>query len=145
MSLLDNIKYVFQIPLEWFRRVGAFCFDSYGGHLIKITRQKDGSAAFDVDENELAQIIPVVPSADVGTPVDGKDYPNALDTSGGTWSWTSGGANGLVLDCYCLIAPQASGSNYSVFQRARLSFSKDGLLVSGQLLSDRIRIQAKNA
>lgn len=53
MNMLDNIKYIFQIPLVWFRRVAAFCFKSYGGNLIKITRDKDGAAAFDVDEEEL--------------------------------------------------------------------------------------------
>lgn len=145
MNMLDNIKYVFQIPLVWFRLVSAFCFNSYGGHLIKITRQKDGSAAFDIEENELAQFIPDPPSTDVGTPVNGKDDPAVLDSAGVTWTWTAGGANGLELDCYCMIAPQATGSNYTVYQRARLKFSKDGLLVHGELLSDRIRIQAKNA
>ena len=73
------------------------------------------------------------------------DNPDVLDTTGGTWSWVADGSSGLELDCYCKIAPQTSSSNYTVLQRCRLTFSKDGLLVAGELLSDRIRIQAKNA
>ena len=52
---LDGIKYIFQIPLAWFRQVGAFVFNSYGGNLVQIRRNVDGSAEFFVDPNELKQ------------------------------------------------------------------------------------------
>ena len=52
---LDGIKYIFQIPLAWFRQVGAFVFNSYGGNLVQINRNVDGSAEFFVDPNELKQ------------------------------------------------------------------------------------------
>lgn len=152
MNMLDNIKYVFQIPLAWFRAVNAFCFGSYGGNLIRITRGKDGAASFDVDENELAQLIPQAQtiSREIGTPTDatndnGSISTNVFDTTGDTLSWAAGGANGLMLDCYCRLNPQTAGGNYSVFQRCRLTFSKDGLLVSGVLMSDRIRIRTANS
>ena len=146
MNMLDNIKYVFQIPLAWFRAVNAFCFGSYGGNLIRITRGKDGAASFDVDENELAQYIPVI-SREIGTPTDATAAmpTGVIDMSGAELSWTAGGTNGLKLECYCLLAPQVAGSSYSTFQRCVLTFSKDGLLVQGHLLPERIRLQAKNA
>lgn len=52
---LDGIKYIFQIPLAWFRQVGAFVFNSYGGNLVQINRNVDGSAEIFVDPNELKQ------------------------------------------------------------------------------------------
>ena len=142
---------VSQVPASWFNTVAKFLNGLVGGFGIKTNKKESERSTIALDEAVLrAEIDNVVDglclSRDQGdSPTDGTDTPIAVDAAGGTWEWTSGGLNGLDLDCYCLIAPQASGSNYSVFQRARLSFSKDGLLVHGELLPDRIRIQAKNA
>ncbi len=101
MSLLDNIKFVFQIPLEWFRRVAYFCFNSYGGNLIKITRSKDGSASFDVDEKELLDFIgnrvdaveTVSPATDL---TDGVTDDRTL-VGNDTWGYGSSDASLLVV------------------------------------------------
>ena len=50
---LDGIKYIFQIPLAWFKRVGEFVFHSYGGNLIQIRRDRNGAAEIYVDPDEL--------------------------------------------------------------------------------------------
>ena len=50
---LEGIRYIFQIPLAWFKRVGAFVFNTYGGNLIQIDRNLDGSAQIYVDPDEL--------------------------------------------------------------------------------------------
>lgn len=134
---------VSQVPASWFNKVASFLNNLVGGYGVTLVKAENGPSVIEVDQTAIPSAQSV--SREVGTPVDGKDYPNVLDTSGGTWVWSAGGANGLELDCYCQIAPQTSGSAYTVYQRARLSFSKDGLLVHGELLSDRIRIQAKNA
>ena len=139
-----------QVPASWFNAVGHFLNGLVGGFGIKTRKSDSGRSTVSLDKEVLQQEIDNVLdsmriSKDPETPLDGTDNPDVLDTTGGTWSWVADGSSGLELDCYCKIAPQTSSSNYTVLQRCRLTFSKDGLLVAGELLSDRIRIQAKNA
>lgn len=139
-----------QVPTAWFNAVGHFINWIVGGFGIKTNKSDSGKMEISLDRDVLrAEIDNAMQgkriSKEVGTPVDCTDDPNVLDANGATIEWTVGGKNGFELDCYCKISSQTSTSNYSVFQRCTLTFSKDGLLVSGKLLPDRIRIQAKNA
>lgn len=139
-----------QVPTAWFNAVGHFINWIVGGFGIKTNKSDSGKMEISLDRDVLrAEIDNAMQgkriSKEAGTPVDCTDDPNVLDANGATIEWTVGGKNGFELDCYCKISPQTSTSNYSVFQRCTLTFSKDGLLVSGKLLPDRIRIQAKNA
>ena len=141
---------VSQVPVGWFNSVAKFLNGLIGGFGIETKKSSSGMSTVSLRKQALQQEIDnaldsIKVSKDAGTPDDRTDSPAVLDTSGGTWEWKAGGLKGLEMDCYCKIAPQSAGSNYSVFQRCTLTFSKDGLLVSGKLLSDRIRIQAKNA
>ena len=127
MNMLDNIKYVFQIPLAWFRAVNAFCFGSYGGNLIRITRGKDGAAAFDVDENELAQLLPKPKG--VGTPSDVGSFPNddGVTQAAGTL-WTAGGEDGATL--FVLYQGEYdSGDGVHDLYAAKLTITADGRIV----------------
>lgn len=139
-----------QVPTAWFNAVGHFINWIVGGFGIKTNKSDSGKMEISLDRDVLrAEIDNAMQgkriSKEAGTPVDCTDDPNVLDANGATIEWTAGGKNGFELDCYCKISSQTSTSNYSVFQRCTLTFSKDGLLVSGKLLPDRIRIQAKNA
>ncbi len=141
-----------QVPAGWFNAVAHFLNGLVGGFGISTTKSESGNSVISLDRTamhgEIDNAIAVSGmrvSRDPGTPSDCTDAPTVLDANGGTLVWTAGGNNGIELDCYCKIAPQASGSNYTVFQRCRLTFSKDGLLVKSELLADRVRIQAKNA
>ena len=136
----ENISYIFQIPLHWFREADRKLNIFGDGKLIRVERNNPDGTLITADPDAFG-----IPSSETGTPKDGTDSPAVLDAIGASWAWTAGGNDGLTLDVYCKIAPQVSGSSYSVLQRCRLTFSKDGLLVSAQLLSDRIRIQARNA
>lgn len=137
----DNLTHIFQIPLRWFRDVDRRSRIITDGKFIRADRNNADGTVLEFDEDAITGI----PSNETGSPTNMKDSPAVFDTAGATASWAAGGANGLSLDCYCKIAQQTSGSNYSVFQRARMDFSKDGLLVSAAVLGERIRIQAKNA
>lgn len=139
-----------QVPTAWFNAVGHFINWIVGGFGINTNKSDSGKMEISLDRDVLrAEIDNAMQgkriSKEAGTPVDCTDDPNVLDANGATIEWTVGGKNGFELDCYCKISSQTSTSNYSVFQRCTLTFSKDGLLVSGKLLPDRIRIQAKNA
>lgn len=136
----ESISYIFQIPLSWFRDADRRLNIFGDGNIVRVDRNNPDGTLITIDKNALG-----VPSSETGTVTDGTDSPAVLDTNGSTWTWAAGGDDGLMLDAYCKIAPQVSGSSYSVFQRCQLTFSKDGLLVSAQLLSDRVRIQARNA
>ncbi|MBQ4385705.1 MAG: hypothetical protein II823_07305 [Kiritimatiellae bacterium] len=70
------------------------------------------------------------------------DTPPVFDTKGESLTWKAGCESGLVLDCYCKIAPQQEGSVYSVLQRVRLTVGNDGRIESAELLPDRVRIKA---
>lgn len=140
---------VSQVPASWFNAVGHFLNGLIGGFGITTKKSDSGNSTISLNKEVLQQEVDNVVnslriSKDPVTPEDGTDSPEVLDTTGSTWSWVADGSAGLELDCYCKIAPQASGSNYTVLQRCRLTYSKDGLLVAGELLPDRIRIQAKN-
>lgn len=126
-----------QVPVSWFNKVAHFLNNLIGDGA---TVDKGDPPVIRVNTAAIVKKL-----SEVGTPVDGKDSPNVLDTNGASWTWQAGGDNGLELDCYCRIAPQQSGSAYSVFQRVRMTFSKSGLLVSAELLADRIRLQSRNA
>ncbi len=127
MNMLDNIKYVFQIPLAWFRAVNAFCFGSYGGNLIRITRGKDGAASFDVDENELAQLLPKPKGA--GTPSDVGSFPTDDGvTQAAATLWTAGGENGATL--FVLYQGEYdSGDGVHDLYAAKLTITADGRIV----------------
>lgn len=128
-----------QVPASWFNAVAKFVNGLVPGRGINITRGAETTIVETSSDDEI-------PSSSVGTPADHKDSSAVTyDEDGESWSWTAGGDNGLRLDCYCKIAPQVVGSSYSVLQRCRMTFSKDGLLTRAELLADRIRIQAKNA
>lgn len=49
----DGIKYIFQIPLAWFKRVNEFVFHTYGGNLVQVRRDRNGAAEIFVDPDEL--------------------------------------------------------------------------------------------
>lgn len=139
-----------QVPAGWFNAVAHFLNGLVGGFGISTTKSESGSSLISLNIAALRSeienaITDMRVSREPGTPTDGTDDPKVLDTDGETLKWKAGGNNGIELDCYCKIAPQASGSNYTVFQRCRLTFSKDGLLMKSELLADRVRIQAKNA
>ena len=136
----NKIFYIFQIPLHWFREADRKLNIFGDGKLIRVERNNPDGTLITADPDAFG-----IPSSETGTATDGTDSPAVLDSNGASWTWEAGGDDGLMLDAYCKIAPQVSGSSYSVFQRCKLTFSKDGLLVSAQLLSDRIRIQARNA
>lgn len=122
-----------QVPASWFNRVGSFLNNLVGGYCVKIEKNERGASTISVDTSKLPL------SKDTGTPEDKTDSPEVLDTSGDSWTWTANGKDGLKLDAYYRIG--TSGS-YHLFQRCRLTISKDGLVVSAEGLPDRIRIRA---
>lgn len=138
-----------QVPAGWFNSVAKFLNGLIGGFGIETKKSDSGNSTIALKKDVLQQEIDNITknlriSKDAGTPADKTDSPTVLDNSGADWEWTAGGANGLKMDCYCTIAPQTSGSLYTVLQRCRMTFSKDGLLVKAELLDERVRIQAKN-
>lgn len=142
---------VTQVPASWFNAVAKFLNGLIGGFGIETKKSESGTSTIVLKKDVLQQEIDNITqnlriSKDAGTPEDATDEPiGVIDQNGAEVSWIAGGDGGLKLECYCLLAPQVAGSSYSTFQRCVLTFSKDGLLVSGHLLPDRIRIQAKNA
>lgn len=133
-----------QVPANWFNTVAKFLNGLVGGFGVKADKNEGGVSTMSLDRQVLQQEIenamnaPKV-SKDTGTPDDKTDSPEVLDTSGDSWTWTANGKDGLKLDAYYRIG--TSGS-YHLFQRCRLTISKDGLVVSAEGLPDRIRIRA---
>lgn len=114
-----------QVPASWFNKVAKFINNLVGGRFIRITKSETGVQVIDVTED----VQPT--SKEVGdSPTDGQDKatePLGTESDGTTWSWTAGGANGLKLDVYCRCV---GGEDEHRMERATLTFSKDGLLVS---------------
>lgn len=145
--ILCNIRPGFsalaQLSAKWFHAVTDALNNMSGKNGIRITDKGDGGKQVELDIPAAKQALSV-PETFTGDIVDKTDSPSVLDTNGDSWTWKAGGANGLEMDCYCKLGPQQSGAVYSVFQRVRMTISKDGLVVKAELLNDRIRLQAKN-
>ncbi len=120
-----------QVPASWFNAVAKFVNGLVPGRGINITRGAETTVVEMSSDDEI-------PSSSVGTPTDHTDANADDDSLGETWIWTAGGDNGLKLDCYCEIADE---DNWHYLQRCRLTFSKDGLLVSAKKLAGRREIE----
>ena len=53
----DNIKYIFQIPLEWYKAISNKVFKAYGTNFIVVKDGDDGAMQIDVDEDTFAQAV----------------------------------------------------------------------------------------
>lgn len=49
----EKIQYIFQIPLEWYRRISKKVFDAYGTNFIRVKEGEDGAMQIDVDEDSF--------------------------------------------------------------------------------------------
>lgn len=119
-----------QVSASWFNAVAKFVNGLVPGRGIRITRGAESTVIETTADN--------VPSSSAGTPADHTDENTDDDSDGATWEWTAGGTNGLKLDVYCLIDEE---DNWHYFQRCRLTFSKDGLLVSAKKLAGRREVE----
>lgn len=133
-----------QVPASWFNAVGRFLNGLVGGFGAKVDKHESGRSTVSLDREVLQQEIDnatqgMRTSKETGTPEDKTDAPEVFDNGGDSWTWTAGGVNGLELDAYYKIG--ASGS-YHLFQRCRLTMSRDGLVVKAEGMPDRIRVRA---
>ena len=53
----DNIKYLFQIPLEWFKAISNKVFRAYGTNFIRVRNGEEGAMNIDVDPDTFAQAV----------------------------------------------------------------------------------------
>ena len=53
----DNIKYIFQIPFEWFMSIHNRVFGMYGTNFIVVREDEDGATQVDVDQDSFKQAV----------------------------------------------------------------------------------------
>lgn len=134
-----------QVPAGWFNSVAKFLNGLVGGFGVKIDKNESGRSTASIDKQVLQQEIDNITntlkvSKEMGeSPLDKTDTEADDDTDGETWTWKSGGANGLKMDAYFCIVEE-EGWHY--FQRVRLEISKDGLIVKAKALDGRREIEA---
>lgn len=134
-----------QVPASWFNAVGKFLNGLVGGFGAKVNKHESGRSIVSIDKQVLQQEIDNITntlkvSKEMGeSPLDKTDTEADDDTDGDTWTWKSGGANGLKMDAYFCIVEE-EGWHY--FQRVRLDISKDGLIVKAEALDGRREIEA---
>ena len=134
-----------QVPASWFNSVAKFLNGLVGGFGVKIDKNESGRSTASIDKQVLQQEIDNITntlkvSKEMGeSPLDKTDTEADDDTDGETWTWKSGGANGLKMDAYFCIVEE-EGWHY--FQRVRLDISKDGLIVKAEALDGRREIEA---
>jgi len=134
-----------QVPASWFNAVGKFLNGLVGGFGAKVNKNESGRSTVSIDKQVLQQEIDNITntlkvSKEMGeSPLDKTDTGADDDTDGDTWTWKSGGANGLKMDAYFCIVEE-EGWHY--FQRVRLDISKDGLIVKAEALGGRREIKA---
>ena len=134
-----------QVPASWFNSVAKFLNGLVGGFGVKTDKNESGRSTVSIDKQVLQQEIDNITntlkvSKEMGeSPLDKTDTEADDDTDGDTWTWKSGGANGLKMDAYFCIVEE-EGWHY--FQRVRLDISKDGLIVKAEALDGRREIEA---
>lgn len=69
---LDSIKYIFQIPLEWYKKAHNACFKSFGEEFIVVTPQDNGANKIGIDEPSFAAAVEKYAQGKVKT-VDGHE------------------------------------------------------------------------
>ena len=134
-----------QVPASWFNSVAKFLNGLVGGFGAKVDKHESGRSTVSIDKQVLQQEIDNITntlklSKEMGeSPLDKTDTGTDDDNDGETWTWKSGGANGLKMDAYFCIVEE-EGWHY--FQRVRLDISKDGLIVKAEALDGRREIEA---
>lgn len=134
-----------QVPASWFNSVAKFLNGLVGGFGVKINKNESGRSTASIDKQVLQQEIDNITntlklSKEMGeSPLDKTDTGTDDDNDGETWTWKSGGNNGLKMDAYFCIVEE-EGWHY--FQRVRLEISKDGLIVKAEALDGRREIEA---
>ena len=134
-----------QVPAGWFNSVAKFLNGLVGGFGVKTDKNESGRSTVSLDKQVLQQEIDNITntlkvSKEMGEdPLDKTDEETDDDSDGDTWTWKSGGANGLKMDAYfCIVEEQ--GWHY--FQRVRLDISRDGLIVKAEAPGGRREIKA---
>lgn len=134
-----------QVPASWFNTVAKFLNGLVGGFGVKTDKNESGRSTVSLDKQVLQQEIDNITEAlkvskEMGDdPLDKTDTGTDDYSDGDTWTWKSGGANGLKMDAYfCIVEEQ--GWHY--FQRVRLDISKDGLIVRAEALGGRREVEA---
>ena len=134
-----------QVPASWFNAVAKFLNGLVGGFGAKVDKHESGRSIVSIDKQVLQQEIDNITntlklSKEMGDePLDKTDTGTDDDNDGETWTWKSGGKNGLKMDAYFCIVEE-EGWHY--FQRVRLEISKDGLIVKAEGLDGRREIQS---
>ena len=130
----DSITHLFQLPLQWFREIDRRSWLITDGVTLEVDRNNPEGTELKINKSGLG-----IPDKDTGTPVDHSDTNADDDQDGSTWTWAAGGDNGIVVTPYCEIYDD-QGWHY--FGRAKLTYSKDGLLVAAEGLAGRKEIEA---
>ena len=98
-----------------------------------------------VDNRINEAIRPTADDDGTGTPANHSD-PGTVPVQDGDdqnpWSWSSGEANGLVMDAYALVTKPSASSSYHDLRRVRMTFAANGRLVSAEMQPDGLRIRA---
>lgn len=82
----DNIKYLFQIPVAWFRKIHDRVYKAYGVNFITVNEGENGGTEFGVDENMFAQMV----QAYAPTPTPTTGYTGNVDiVTNVTWNGSS--------------------------------------------------------
>ena len=51
----DSIKYIFQIPLEWYRKIHNRVFNAYGTNFLTVKEGAYGGTEFAIDSDGFAE------------------------------------------------------------------------------------------
>lgn len=121
------------VGAAWFNKVGSFLNNLVGGYGIRLAKSERGVSTVEVDPDALPSV-----STETGTPDERTDAGTDDDSGGEEWTWEPNAEKGLVLDCYCKVV---ENDGWHMLCRARLTFSKAGLLVKAEGLKGRREIQ----
>lgn len=95
----ENIRYIIQIPLDWYKKIHARVFGAYGTNFIVVKDGDDGAMQIDVDDDCFKQAVgAAVDLGDVVYSVDGHspDSNGAVSFGLSSSKWMKTDASGHV-------------------------------------------------
>lgn len=96
----DNIKYLFQIPLGWFKAIHDRVFNAYGTNFIVVREDEDGATQITVDDESFTQAVRTIAGGGIDyvkrVVTDVRWDGTTLKYSSENWTFVNGALTGVV-------------------------------------------------
>lgn len=140
MFHLKKLKNRFRLSVSEYNKIAEFLNNLCGGIGVQVQRPDTPSSSMPVeisiDPGSLgAAGTPADHTDDCSEPIVDGDIPTADQ-----WTWTAGGANGLMIDVFCLVTKPSATNTRRYLRRCRLTIGRLGTIVKAEIQPEGTRM-----